>query len=59
MKISVRLIGGAFTRADALVNEIRRRAMERLAARIAAGTRDAQATAENSETQPSMTSRGR
>lgn len=36
MKVSVRLIGDGFTRADALVADVRRRALERLEARIAA-----------------------
>lgn len=34
MKIGVHLIGGAFARAEALVNDVRRRATERLAARF-------------------------
>lgn len=36
MKVSVRLIGDGFTRADALLSDVRRRALERLEARIAA-----------------------
>lgn len=36
MKVSVRLIGDGFTRTDALVADVRRRALERLQARIAA-----------------------
>jgi hypothetical protein len=59
VKVSVRLIGAAFARADTLVNEIRRRAIECLAVRIAAGTRDAQPTAEESGTEPSKTNRRR
>jgi hypothetical protein len=36
MKVSVRLIGGAFARVDALAADIRRRALETLEARYAA-----------------------
>lgn len=36
MKVSVRLIGDGLSRADALVTDVRRRALERLEARIAA-----------------------
>ena len=35
MKLAVRLLGTGFARADALVNEIRRRALERLGVRLA------------------------
>jgi hypothetical protein len=36
VKVSVRLIGDGFAHAEALVADVRRRAMERLEARIAA-----------------------
>ncbi len=36
MKVSARMIGIGFARADALMNELRRRALERMQARIAA-----------------------
>jgi hypothetical protein len=36
VKVTARLNGGGFPNADALVNDVRRRAIERLEARIAA-----------------------
>lgn len=41
MKIAVRLLGGAMARAEALASDLRRRARERLAARLASRSKPA------------------